>query len=182
VPTLPTSTTVAVGSTVSGALIAISAPKTAQPNDEPHATQATINAVGISFDAAWLSTVEQRIKASVAPEPFPDQGNGAWLRTAVGFAAVDFFRSTSALLPGEPYIYASKAGDLVAEFMGLRGKMTCVVAPSAVYVFAVAGEEAIEKKFVPSEVVELRSHLQRMTSLLGTAKTEWHAGRQITPK
>ena len=181
-PILPTPTTVAVGSTVSGALIPIYAPGTAQQNDEPYATQVAINPVVISFDAPWLATVEQRIKASVAPESYPDQGNGAWLRTAVGSAAVDFFRSTSALLPSEPYIYASEAGDLVAEFMGLRGKMTCIVAPSVVYVFAVAGEKTVEKKFVPSEVVELRSHLQTMTDLLGTAKTEWHAGRRITRK
>jgi hypothetical protein len=160
-----TPTTVTVRSTMSGALL-ISAPLTAQQVHEPPVPQIAINSVGMSFDAAWLSIVEQRIKASVAPEGYPAEGHGAWLQTKVGSAAVDFFRSTSTALPGEPYIYASNAGDLVAEFIGPRGKMTCIVAPNAVYVFAVAGEDTVEKKFVLSEAVALRSHLQTMTNML----------------
>lgn len=168
-PILPTPTTLAVGSTVSGALLPISVPAPTQEHDIA-AMHVAITPVGISYDAAWLSTVEQRIRASIAPEGYPEEGSGAWLQASVGSAAVDFFRSTSAALPSEPYIYASRVGDLVAEFIGPRGKMTCIVAPKVVYVFAVAGDETVEKKFVPSEVIELRSHLQTMTNLLRPAR------------
>lgn len=166
---LPPPATVTVGSTVSGTLLAISMPATAQVEDTSHA-QIGIVPLDMSFDASWLSIVEQRIKASVAPEGSPQEGTGAWLLSKVGSAAVDFFRSTSTALPGEPYLYASNAGDLVAEFVGPRGKMTCIVAPNVVYVFAVAGNETFERKFVASDASELRSHLQSMTNMLRPAR------------
>jgi hypothetical protein len=159
-----------VSSTASGALLPISAPTAVQQVYELPATQVTISPVDLSFDAAWLSIVEQRIKASIAPEGYIAEEDGAWLQIEVGSTAVDFFRSTSSALPSEPYIYASKAGDLVAEFIGPRGKLICIVAKNAVYVFAVAEDETVERKFLPSEVVELRSHLQTMTNMLRPAR------------
>jgi len=168
-PILMTPATATVISTATGALVPISAPAPAERNDTSVA-QGFIAPWAISYDASWLSIVEQRIMASVAPEGYPEQASGAWLRAKVGSAAIDFFRSMSAALPGEPYIYASGAGDLVAEFVGSRGKLTCIVGPNVVYVFAVAGDETVQRKFVPGEVAELRSQLQSMTSMLRPAR------------
>ena len=167
-PILTTSATATVTSTASGALVPLSAPAPAD-RDDTSVEQVCVTPSTLSYDASWLPIVEQRIKASVAPEGYPEQTSGAWLRAKVGSAAVDFFRSMSTALPGEPYIYASGAGDLVAEFVGPRGKITCIVAPNVVYVFAVAGDETVQKKFVPGEAVELRSHLQSMTNMLRPA-------------
>lgn len=168
-PILTIPATATVISTASGALVQISAPVSAQP-DNVSAAQVSITPLVLSYDASWLPIVEQRIKASVTPEGCPEQTNGAWLKTKVGSAAVDFFRSMSTALPGEPYIYASRAGDLVAEFVESCGKMTCIVAPNVVYVFAATGDETVQKKFVLSEVVELRSHLQAMTNMLRSVR------------
>jgi hypothetical protein len=166
-PTAPYMATLT--STASGALMPISAPAPAKQEDVSVA-QVGIIPLDLSYYASWLLTVEQRIRASVVPEGYHEKNAGAWLQASVGSAAVDFFRSTSTALPGEPYIYASTAGDLVAEFVGPRGKMICIVAPSAVYVSATAGDETVQQKFVPSQVLELRSHLQSMTNMLRPAQ------------
>jgi hypothetical protein len=130
--------------------------------------------IALSSDAQWLGIVEQRIKASIPAEGFPPTQDVAWLRPQVGLAALEFFRDTSTALPGEPYIYSSNAGDLVAEFSAPRGKMTCLISPEFVYVFAAPGNEVIADKLTPSKqgADELRSYMQTVTDRLRAANQD----------
>jgi hypothetical protein len=126
----------------------------------------------LSFDAEWLNVVEQRIISSTPAEGYPTKGNTAWLQPQVGRAALDFFKQTSTALPGEPYIYSSEAGELVAEFAALRGKMTCIISPDFVLVFVATDSEIIERKFLPNRegANTLRSDIQKMTAVLNSGK------------
>lgn len=139
----------------------------------PSPTQVSIIPIDISFDAEWLNVVEQRIKASIPAEGYSQTGSVAWLRPQVGRAALDFFRRTSTALPGEPYIYSSRAGDLVAEFFAPSGKLTCLISPEFVYVFAAPGNDIIERKLSPEKqsAGELRSYMQTVTNRLRAANT-----------
>lgn len=168
---LTTPGTVAFRTAASGALLPLSAPPVNQQGAVPVGGEITINPINISFNAEWLDVVEQRIKASIPAEGCPQASNGAWLRPQVGRAALEFFRGTSTALPGEPYIYSSIAGDLVAEFMAPRGKMTCLISPEFIYVFAAPGDEVIEDKLSPAKqgVDELRSYMQTVTDRLRAA-------------
>jgi hypothetical protein len=122
----------------------------------------------LSFDAEWLNGIQQRIIASVPTEGYPVKGNTAWLDQQVARAALEFFKSTSTVLPGEPYIYSSGAGDLVAEFSALRGKMTCLISSKFVLLYAIAGDEVIEKAFLRGQVNadKLRSEILAVRNLL----------------
>lgn len=77
--------------------------------------------------AHWLGAVERRIRDSIVPTEHIADNDGRWLAFDVANAAIQFFRQVSALLPGEPYIYSSAAGDLVAEFNAMHGQLTSVV-------------------------------------------------------
>ena len=168
---LTTPGTVAFRTAASGALLPLSAPTVNQQGAVPVGGEIGISPINISFDAQWLDVVEQRIKASIPAEGCPQAGNGAWLRPQVGRAALEFFRGTSTALPGEPYIYSSKAGDLVAEFTAPRGKMTCLISQHFVVVFAATEDEIIEKKYLPKEqgTDTLRSDIQAVSKLLGAS-------------
>src|SRR5207253_6843160 len=56
--------------------------------------------------------------------------DGRWVTQAVANAATDFFKSTADLMPGKPFIYSSREGDLVAEFETKRGTMTSIISRS----------------------------------------------------
>ena len=124
----------------------------------------------ISIDAEWLDAVEQRIFASLPVDGYELNDRSAWLQPSVGEAALKFFRMASLALPNEPYIYPSKRGDLVAEFAAPRGKMTCLISPEFVLVFANAGDEIIQKTFMSSDMgmgEELRSDVREISQFLG---------------
>jgi hypothetical protein len=125
----------------------------------------------LSYDAEWLSVVQQRIIASIPTNGYSVEGNTAWLQPEVAGAALEFFKRTSTALPGEPYLYSSQAGDLVAEFPVPCGKMTCIISPKVVLVCAVTDGEVVQKKLMRNQhgPDTLRSVIQEVTNL-------FHAG------
>src|SRR5690349_19137288 len=70
--------------------------------------------------ARWLGKVEQRIKNSIAVDAHCI-GDQQFLSPEIASAATSFFQSTSDLFRTEPYVYSSRAGDLVAEFLATKG-------------------------------------------------------------
>jgi hypothetical protein len=62
-------------------------------------------------------------------------------------AANTLFVAVSNILPGEPYLYSSRAGNLVAEFENKVGRMTLIVSGDAALALASVGQERIEKRF-----------------------------------
>jgi hypothetical protein len=88
---------------------------------------------------AWLSIVEARIRESIRPEENEtidkDEDSTEWLRSDAARAAIAFFRNTADLLPTEPHLYATKSGDLVAEFETPVCNMTSVVSDSNTILF-----------------------------------------------
>ena len=89
--------------------------------------------------ARWLADVERRIRDSIVPTEHLADNDGRWLSMSVANSAIQFFRQPSAVLPGEPFIYSSASGDLVAEkkfCKGLHGLMTSVVTEDKVLAMA----------------------------------------------
>jgi hypothetical protein len=122
--------------------------------------------------AAWLSAIEQRIHGSRTLNGGEPENNGRWLQGDIADAGVEFFQSTSDLLPGEPYIYSSRMGDLVAEFETPHGTLTSIVSKKFVLIFAVIDGNSIEKKAPLSAtgLGELRLELKKLTELLRTGR------------
>src|SRR5689334_6162092 len=85
---------------------------------------------------AWLHTVQQRIRNSILPQA-QKENDGRWLSGDIAKAGSDFFQKTADLLTGEPFIYSSCEGDLVAEFSAEHGTMTSIVSSNFVLLFAV---------------------------------------------
>jgi hypothetical protein len=121
-------------------------------------------------DAPWFRLVERRITRSALPD-VNTKNDGRWLTLDSTKAAMDFFGSTSDLLPGEPYIYGSQKGDLVAEFTAVHGTLTSIVTPGFTLLFAVVDGVPIEKR-IPRESSNsvLRSELKQLTELLRTGQ------------
>jgi hypothetical protein len=100
------------------------------------------------------------------------KNDGRWLTREAAETAWEFFKVTSDLLPGEPYIYGSQKGDLVAEFNAARGTLTCIITPRFNLLFAVVGSIPIEKTIArENNNSSLRSELMQITELL---RTEHH--------
>jgi hypothetical protein len=121
----------------------------------------------------WLDRVERRIVNSIAFEERRLEEPGRWLSPDVAEAALGFFRNTADVLPSEPFVYASRLGDLVAEFAGAYGTLTSVVSPHFIILFAQIGEEPIEKRFDPRADLggdALRGELKRINYMLRTGR------------
>ncbi len=112
----------------------------------------------------WFADTLRRVRASVRPTYSRENCGGPWLDQAVGDAAAVFFQNTSDLLPGEPFIYGSQLGDLVAEFKAEHGTMTTIVSPKFALLFAVIDGVPIERK-VP-EGDDIREQVQLLTAML----------------
>lgn len=128
----------------------------------------------------WLDRVEGRIQSSVALEEHHREEPGRWLSEDVAQAGLQFFRKTADLLPGEPFIYASRRGDLVAEFTGTHGTLTSIISPRFVILFASIDENPYEKKFDSRADVSgdaLRGELKNIGLML---RTGWH-GSSMAP-
>jgi hypothetical protein len=98
-------------------------------------------------------------------------GNGRWLPQATAIAALKFFEAASDLLPGEPYIYGSPLGDLIAEFEGEKGTLTSVIGPNITLLFAIIGGIPIKRTVSPEGGErELRSELRELAESLRTGK------------
>lgn len=94
----------------------------------------------------WLNRVERRIENSIASQEWEKGEPGRWLNENVAAAALRFFRNTADLLPAEPFIYASREGDLVAEFSGAHGTLTTIVSPQFIILFSTVDKEPFHKK------------------------------------
>lgn len=120
--------------------------------------------------APWFRQVERRIAESSTPDPNLARGS-RWLSQATAIAALRFFEMTSDLLPGEPYIYGSPMGDLIAEFDGEKGTLTSVIGPSFTLLYAIVSGIPIKRKISPeSGERELRSELKELAESLRTGK------------
>lgn len=89
----------------------------------------------------WLPSVERRITDSVVPAEYQEESTPEWLTEEVAQAAVRFFQNTADVLPGEPHLYASKTGALVAEFETPTGALTTVVSPETTILFGVRANQ-----------------------------------------
>jgi hypothetical protein len=96
--------------------------------------------------AAWLQAVERRIRNSVLPLGHEHENDGRWLSSDIATTATAFFELASDVLPGEPHIYSSLGGDLVAEFSGPRGVMNAVISAKLFVALAVVDGEPKELK------------------------------------
>jgi hypothetical protein len=116
----------------------------------------------------WLSDVQTAIYKSttVGPESSSD---GRWLNQAVASAANDFFATTADLLPGRPFIYSSKEGDLVAEIETLNGSLTSIVSPTFVLLFAVVNGVPLQPRKV-SEQRDFRREVQNVAQALASGQ------------
>jgi hypothetical protein len=87
---------------------------------------------------AWLSAVEERIRASTRPPELQGEESAEWLSVSAASTAINFLRQAADLLPTEPHIYASDNGDLVAEFETEASNVTSVVTPEETILFGVS--------------------------------------------
>jgi hypothetical protein len=96
--------------------------------------------------APWLDSVERRIQNSTAPSGYPILDPQVWLTENIASAGLSFFRNVDDLLASEPYIYASKRGDLVAEISAQgQPSLTVIVSPDTIILFAASDGHTKEK-------------------------------------
>jgi len=116
----------------------------------------------------WLDTVKRRIKHSIMPKDQEIENVGQWLTEEIANAASTFFEEASDLLPSEPFIYASRQGDLVAEFTPKFGSLTAIVSTKSVLLYAVVNghPEHREVNLLGEGSVALRRDLDELTELL----------------
>lgn len=122
--------------------------------------------------ATWFRTVQRRIQRSISPPGRNMDNDRRWLTQDIADAANRFFRAASDVLPGEPHIYSSLKGDLVAEFVGAHGTMTNIVSQTVVIVFAVVDGIPVEKWLEPTRngIDTSRQELNRLTIMLRTGR------------
>jgi hypothetical protein len=118
--------------------------------------------------ASWLGAVQRRLNASIGIEG--TISDGTWLPRDVVTAANNFFDATSSLLPSEPYLYSSRAGNLVAEFENKLGRMTLILSKDTAVALASVGKERIQKRIDLAGVTpaRLRSDISGITDRLRT--------------
>lgn len=128
--------------------------------------------------ARWLADVERRIRDSIVPENHIDDNDGRWINLDVANSAIQFFRQASELLPGEPFIYSSGSGDLVAEFKARFGMMTSVVMTDKFLAMVVMDgqSEPITVKLGSATESELKRELKPLTDFLTTGHHARPAG------
>jgi hypothetical protein len=97
--------------------------------------------LNISPVTPWLPTVERQIENSILPTEYESLDSGEWLHEEIGQSAIRFFQNTADILPGEPFIYASQTGALVAEFNAPTGALTTVISPTTIILFAAKADE-----------------------------------------
>jgi hypothetical protein len=120
------------------------------------------------LEPSWLENIQRYIDESVIPDTCRAENDGRWLNQEIAIAARDFFQKTAELLPGEPFIYSSKSGDLVAEFKDKHGTMTTIVSSTFVLLFAVIDGVPVERRIV--EPGDWREDVQLLTGQLRTGQ------------
>jgi hypothetical protein len=122
---------------------------------------------------AWAGQVERRIRDSVRREGRQrGENDGRWIGQDVADAAVEVVRQAADLIPSEPFIYASKKGDLVFEASGDRGSLTMIVGPTFALFFAVIDEQSETRRadLTIGWPARLRKELQELSELLRTGR------------
>lgn len=120
----------------------------------------------------WLWSVQQRIRRSILPFGREAENDGRWLSEDVADAGFEFFQLTADLLPGEPFIYSTRRGDLTAEFVASHGILTSIVSPGFALLYAIVDGFAVERKFSRDEwhSAGFRNDIRRLTSMLTTGR------------
>ncbi len=118
--------------------------------------------------ATWFNIVERRIRQSVLPVDQRAENDGRWLTQDIADSASAFFKTTSDVLPAEPFIYSSRNGDLVAEFSAPHGTLTNIVSQTSVVAFAVVDGVPIEMRLELAcrSRDRLRQELRQLTKML----------------
>ena len=118
--------------------------------------------------AAWLETVQQRIRNSITISAEDYVNDGSSLQSAIAARAIRFFQGTSDVLPGEPYIYSSLDGDLVAEFRAECGSMTAIVGKQFAVTYAVVNGTVLDQtiELRDDNLASARQNLQQLTNNL----------------
>lgn len=98
--------------------------------------------VPASISAPWLGAVQRRIETSVAASD--DPSDPAAITEPIAMAAIAFFEATSDVLPGEPFLYPTGKGDVVAEFVTARGQLTGIVGSKRLLLHAVIDGSAVQ--------------------------------------
>lgn len=118
--------------------------------------------------AAWLQIVERRIQNSLQPVGRDHENEGQWLTAETASAATAFFQLASDVLPGEPHIYSSRGGDLVAEFKAAHGEMSAIISTKAFTALAVVDGTPEQTRIEWNEVSRrsVRATLKALTEKL----------------
>jgi hypothetical protein len=100
--------------------------------------------------AEWLPVIERRIKDSVRAVEIAssDQENVDSIDQAVANSANLFFRIASTQLPAEPYIYASKKGELIAEFRANERALTLIISDGRVASYVIGSDGVPKASFL----------------------------------
>jgi hypothetical protein len=122
----------------------------------------------VPFTAPWLGAVQRRLEQSIASTE--ESGDPTTITHSVARAAITFFEATSDVLPGEPYLYPSEQGDVIAEFRGSNGRLTGILGPDFVILHAV-----VEGKIVQCEL-PLQSDYASTRHELKSIKTKLQVG------
>lgn len=85
----------------------------------------------------WLASIQRQVWESIGDADKVNSGDGQWLSVEAANTVMRFFRLAADALPGEPFIYKSSAGDLVAEFKAKHGMLTSVVSGSNLMIYPV---------------------------------------------
>jgi hypothetical protein len=116
--------------------------------------------------ASWVGMVEQRIRNSVGTQNDALSNDGETIVASVALNAIDLFQNTWDVLPGEPYIYASSKGDLVAEFKATQGSLMSIIAEKALLLFTVVNGDVSKDQWedTSSRLNDIRNVLKRRTA------------------
>lgn len=112
----------------------------------------------------WTDRTLRSLRDSVVPSPQDPADDGRWLSQDTVNAASDFLLGVADLLPGEPFIYSSRAGEFVAEFASRPGSLTAVVSQECVLLFAAVDGVPVTREVRDSR--RLREEVQQMTRAL----------------
>jgi hypothetical protein len=135
----------------------------------------------LSAANAWLSIVEERIRASIRPDKNEGEDSTEWLSSHAAAEAISFFQRVADLLPTEPHISATRSGDLVAEFETPACSMTSVVSDRDTVLFGVSSSDPDK----PVQVVirrgsnRLREELKTFTRELNSVS---HGQKMVASK
>jgi hypothetical protein len=94
----------------------------------------------------WLGNVIERLCRSTSNDE-SEVASREYLSPETARAAQFFFERLGYLFPGEPYVYATKEGDLACEFRGVAAKATAIISPKFLVVHADTGDASAYLSF-----------------------------------